>query len=44
MVFFVYILQSLKDKSFYVGVSHNPEERLEKHNRHHKGYTGRKPT
>ncbi|EOZ98268.1 hypothetical protein A33Q_0922 [Indibacter alkaliphilus LW1] len=42
MVFFVYILQSLKDRSFYVGVSHNPEERLEKHNRPHKGYTGRK--
>jgi putative endonuclease len=42
MVFFVYILQSLKDRSFYVGVSQNPEERLEKHNRPHKGYTGRK--
>ncbi|UJP63855.1 GIY-YIG nuclease family protein [Mongoliitalea daihaiensis] len=42
MVFSVYILQSEKDKSFYVGVSSNPEERLEKHNRPHKGYTARK--
>ncbi|WP_106132011.1 GIY-YIG nuclease family protein [Mongoliibacter ruber] len=42
MAFFVYILQSMKDKSFYVGVTHNIGERLEKHNRPHKGYTGKK--
>ncbi|MGY6523206.1 MAG: GIY-YIG nuclease family protein [Mongoliitalea sp.] len=41
MTFFVYIIQSLKDKSYYIGVSSNPEERLLKHNRPHKGYTAR---
>ncbi|GHB28517.1 GIY-YIG nuclease family protein [Mongoliitalea lutea] len=42
MAFFVYIIQSVKDNSFYIGVSSNPEERLLKHNRPHKGYTARK--
>ena len=42
MGYFVYILQSEKDGSFYVGSSENPSNRLEKHNRPHSGYTGRK--
>ncbi|MBI5475673.1 MAG: GIY-YIG nuclease family protein [Ignavibacteriales bacterium] len=29
---FVYIIQSEKDKSYYVGYSHNPQLRLEHHN------------
>ena len=39
---FVYIIQSLKDGSYYIGYSVNPENRLAKHNRTHKGYTSRK--
>ncbi|NVJ85437.1 MAG: GIY-YIG nuclease family protein, partial [Algoriphagus sp.] len=39
MDFYVYILQSELDGSFYVGVSSDPEDRLAKHNRPHKGYT-----
>lgn len=31
-MFFVYILQSRKDKSFYIGFAVNIKERLEKHN------------
>ncbi|MBS9526023.1 GIY-YIG nuclease family protein [Litoribacter ruber] len=42
MAYFLYILQSLKDSSYYIGSTENPEERLEKHNRPHKGYTGKK--
>ncbi|KEO73941.1 GIY-YIG nuclease family protein [Anditalea andensis] len=42
MDYFVYILQSAKDGSFYIGYSENPSSRLEKHNRPHSGYTGRK--
>ncbi len=38
----IYILQSQKDDSFYIGCSENPERRLEKHNLPHKGYTARK--
>ncbi|MBI2442454.1 MAG: GIY-YIG nuclease family protein [Candidatus Levybacteria bacterium] len=29
----VYILQSLRDKGFYIGITKNVEERLVKHNR-----------
>ncbi|NVJ85754.1 MAG: GIY-YIG nuclease family protein [Algoriphagus sp.] len=44
MDFYVYILQSELDGSFYVGVSSDPEDRLAKHNRPHKGYTaGKRP-
>ncbi|MEK7209291.1 MAG: GIY-YIG nuclease family protein [Patescibacteria group bacterium] len=31
-MFYVYLLQSLKDKSFYIGQTHNVEKRLERHN------------
>jgi putative endonuclease len=39
---FVYIIQSQFDGSYYIGTSANPQERLMKHNRPHKGYTARK--
>lgn len=42
MSYFVYILQSLKDKSYYVGYSTDPLIRLKKHNSAHKGYTATK--
>ncbi|MDF2159305.1 GIY-YIG nuclease family protein [Algoriphagus sp. CAU 1675] len=42
MDFYVYILKSERDGSLYVGSSQNPEDRLLKHNRAHKGYTARK--
>ncbi|WP_035805607.1 GIY-YIG nuclease family protein [Lunatimonas lonarensis] len=42
MAHFVYILQSEKDGTFYIGESKDPLGRLEKHNRQHKGYTARK--
>jgi putative endonuclease len=29
---YVYMLKSLKDSSYYVGISENPIKRLEKHN------------
>ncbi|MDP3987655.1 MAG: GIY-YIG nuclease family protein [Candidatus Levybacteria bacterium] len=29
---FVYILQSLKDKGYYIGISSNLDKRLDKHN------------
>ena len=38
----VYILQSEKDQSFYIGYSSNVEERLRKHNSSRQGYTSRK--
>jgi putative endonuclease len=41
-MYYVYILQSIKDQSFYIGYSKDPKARLEKHNRPHKGYTARK--
>jgi putative endonuclease len=31
-MFYVYILKSLKNGSYYVGYSHNPNNRLEEHN------------
>ncbi len=39
---YTYILQSDKDHSYYIGSSNNPENRLIKHNKPHKGYTARK--
>jgi putative endonuclease len=42
MPHFIYILQSLKDNSFYIGSSQDPEERLIKHNKANTGYTARK--
>ena len=32
MLYFVYILQSLKDKKYYIGFSSNLQERLSRHN------------
>jgi putative endonuclease len=32
-MFFVYILQSIKDKKFYTGITDNIARRLEEHNR-----------
>ena len=40
--YYTYILQSQKDLSFYIGSSKDPEKRLIKHNKPHKGYTARK--
>ena len=40
--YYVYIIQSEKDNSFYIGYSHNPESRLTKHNSSTKGYTATK--
>jgi len=42
MAHFVYIIESEVDGTYYIGSSQDPEIRLEKHNRPHKGYTARK--
>ncbi|WP_087941528.1 GIY-YIG nuclease family protein [Algoriphagus faecimaris] len=42
MEYFVYILQSQMDGTLYIGSSADPHSRLEKHNRPHRGYTGKK--
>jgi putative endonuclease len=39
MSYYVYILQSEKDASFYIGYSEDPKRRLEKHNTSNSGYT-----
>ena len=31
MSYFVYVLKSKKDSSFYIGISKNPEDRLKEH-------------
>ncbi len=41
-MFYVYILQSQKDSSYYNGYTSNPTIRLEKHNNAKTGYTARK--
>jgi len=41
-MFYTYILQSQKDKSFYIGYTQNMSQRLEKHNKAKKGYTSTK--
>ena len=41
-MFFVYILQSALDKSFYIGFSSNLENRLREHNYGRTGYTKKK--
>ena len=44
MKYFVYVLKSEKDSSFYIGISKNPEYRLKEHNYGGSKYTkGRKP-
>ena len=39
---FTYIIQSLKDHSFYIGYTSNLQQRLDKHNKANKGYTASK--
>ncbi|MFZ4752835.1 MAG: GIY-YIG nuclease family protein [Chitinophagaceae bacterium] len=42
MSFYVYILQSLKDKSYYKGFTENPTQRLQQHNAGESKYTSTK--
>jgi putative endonuclease len=42
MKFSVYILQSVEDKSFYIGFTSNMKQRLEYHNSGKSRYTSRK--
>ena len=42
MPFFVYILQSQKDLSFYIGFTANLQQRLRKHNNARTGYSASK--
>lgn len=39
MVFYVYIIKSLKDQSYYKGFTENPITRLERHNNGESKYT-----
>ncbi len=39
MPYFVYILESLKDGRYYVGSTHNLEDRLKRHNEGRVAYT-----
>jgi len=39
MPYYVYILQSLKDGTYYIGSTRNLEERLERHNQGRSKYT-----
>jgi putative endonuclease len=41
MAFFVYILYSEKLDKYYIGVTENVEERLQKHLCNHGGFTGK---
>ena len=41
-MYYIYILQSEIDSSFYIGYTENPNERLHKHNTAKSGYTSRK--
>ncbi|WP_051473879.1 GIY-YIG nuclease family protein [Aquimarina macrocephali] len=41
-IYTVYIIQSLKDDSFYIGYSANIEERISKHNNGNSRYTSKK--
>src|SRR5690606_31563286 len=42
MAYYIYILESERDGTYYIGSSQDPGTRLAKHNRPHAGYTGRK--
>lgn len=41
-MYYVYIIQSLKDKSYYTGVTAGPEKRLVEHNSDHNTYSSSK--
>ena len=41
MKHYIYIIFSNILDKFYIGVTKNLEDRLQKHNSHHKGYTGK---
>jgi putative endonuclease len=41
MEYFFYILFSKTLNKYYSGYSQNPEDRLQKHNTNHKGFTGK---
>jgi len=41
-MYYIYILQSQKDNTFYVGISDNPERRLIEHNKGKSKYTSKK--
>ncbi|MDP2941126.1 MAG: GIY-YIG nuclease family protein [Candidatus Omnitrophota bacterium] len=44
MRYFVYILRSLKDRTLYIGISQDPEKRLQEHNSGTSKYTkGHRP-
>ncbi|MBU4346105.1 MAG: GIY-YIG nuclease family protein, partial [Candidatus Omnitrophica bacterium] len=44
MSYFVYVLRSVKDNSFYIGISRDPEIRLKEHNFGDSKYTkGHRP-
>ena len=40
-MYYLYILYSIRLDSYYVGYTSNLQERLRKHNRRHRGFTGR---
>ncbi len=42
MSYFVYIIQSQKDASFYIGYTSDIEQRIQKHNKATTGYSSRK--
>jgi putative endonuclease len=39
MAYYVYIIQSLSDRTYYVGSTQNVEDRLERHNQGRSQYT-----
>jgi len=41
MSYFLYILQSISSDKLYIGISHNPSNRLCYHNSVEKGFTAR---
>jgi len=41
-MFYTYILQSKKDKSFYIGTTSDLKQRLNDHNQHHSKYSSTK--
>jgi putative endonuclease len=41
MEYYLYILQSIKFEKYYIGISQNPQKRLQYHNSFEKGFTSR---